>query len=457
MNAPAGHLAGELAANFAAGWRLALGRRPRLSAIHGTPRALLATLVAYWLLVVLAAKLDAGATSHFWIWGLATELACFQTWLLALVVASWAARALHDAARLGVVLLNAALPVALISGGSAHVAAALAGSAAAVHDDLWRTATLAWLALIFLRALMMLPRTPWPRALAAAGSYAGGLAAIAFVLPQAALFYRPQPATPTIDVEGVYYHQAGLLDAALAGLAAPVPGRVDVYFLAVAPYAGQDVFLREVRAARSIVEHRLGLHDHTLLLVNHPETRDTLPLANLPNLSRALARLGQVIDRDEDMVFVYLTSHGDDDATLAADFAGIAPNDIHGDDLRAALDAAGIRWRVVVISACYSGSFVAPLRSPDTLLITAAAADRSSFGCSHENAWTYFGEAFFADALGRTTDLAAAAELARSAIAAREAREGLEASQPQIVSGTRIGAQLARWQEELGTEHARGR
>ncbi|MGE0484248.1 MAG: C13 family peptidase [Gammaproteobacteria bacterium] len=449
MSAPAPHLAAELAANLAAGWQLALGRRPQLSAIHDSPRAVVATLTAYWIVVMLAAKLGAGATSTFWNWGLAAELAHFQAWLLALLVACWAARALHDAARLGVVLLNAAIPVALVSGGGALLVETVTGAHAGGSEDFRHAATLAWLLLIFLRALALLPRTPWPRALAAAASYASGLAAIALLLPRADLFYRPQPVPPAIDVEAVYYHQAALLDDALANLTAPVLGQVDVYFLAVAPFAGQDVFLREVRAAENIVEQRLGLRGHTLALVNHPDTRDTLPLANVPNLTRALARLGTMIDRDEDIVFVYLTSHGDEDATLAADFAGIAPNDIHAHELRAALDDAGIRWRVVVISACYSGSFVAPLRSPDTLLLTAAAADRSSFGCSHENAWTYFGEAFFAEALAQTTDLVQAARLASAAIARREADEGLPPSQPQIVPGARIGAQLARWQAEL--------
>ena len=68
-------------------------------------------------------------------------------------------------------------------------------------------------------------------------------------------------------------------------------------------------------------------------------------------------------------------------------------NDLRAAELRSILDAAGIGWRVIVISACYSGSFVDELRSDRTLVITASRADRNSFGCSNEADMTYFGRA----------------------------------------------------------------
>lgn len=450
MSTTSSNLAAALAGNLAAGWRLAFGQPLRLADIRASAGVVIATAVGYGCIVLLAARLAAGAASLFWVWGLVAELARTQVWLAALVLACWCVHALHDTARLGVVLLNALLPVAVLGHGSALLAGALAGDAYAPQGDLWRASVVAWQVLLFARALALVPRAARHRRLAALGSYVGALLAMALWLPRASPFYRPEPLPPpVIDVEQVYYHQQALLEDQFAALTAPVPGRVDVYFVAVAPFAGQDVFVREVRAARAIVERRLALAGHTVTLVNHADTQDTLPLANLPNLRRTLDHLGHLIDREEDVVFVYLTSHGSDDATLAAEFSAIAPNDIHGADLRDALDAAGIRWRVVVISACYSGSFVDALRSATTLLVTAAAADRSSFGCSNDNDWTYFGEAFFAGALGETTDLVDAAHLARRAIARREAAEGLEPSRPQVVVGARIAAQLARWHREL--------
>ncbi|MBP0661851.1 hypothetical protein J8J07_23315, partial [Mycobacterium tuberculosis] len=67
--------------------------------------------------------------------------------------------------------------------------------------------------------------------------------------------------------------------------------------------------------------------------------------------------------------------------------------------LRQSLDKSGIKWRVIVVSACYSGSFINGLKSPETLVITASAANKSSFGCSNEAEYTYFGQAFFAESL----------------------------------------------------------
>ena len=73
--------------------------------------------------------------------------------------------------------------------------------------------------------------------------------------------------------------------------------------------------------------------------------------------------------------------------------------DLTGEALADALRASGIKWRVIVISACHSGAFIESLKDPYTMVITAAAPDRTSFGCSDDRDLTYFGEAFFRDSL----------------------------------------------------------
>ena len=72
------------------------------------------------------------------------------------------------------------------------------------------------------------------------------------------------------------------------------------------------------------------------------------------------------------------------------------------------LNASGARYRVVIISACYSGVFARALAGPRTLVITAAAPDRPSFGCEDGATWTYFGDAFFNQALRSSRNLAEA-------------------------------------------------
>ena len=64
--------------------------------------------------------------------------------------------------------------------------------------------------------------------------------------------------------------------------------------------------------------------------------------------------------------------------------------------------------------------------------MTAARADRVSFGCSEENDFTYFGRALFAEALNETDDLARAFELAKTRVAEREQADDFEPSEPQL-------------------------
>jgi hypothetical protein len=107
------------------------------------------------------------------------------------------------------------------------------------------------------------------------------------------------------------------------------------------------------------------------------------------------------------------------------------------------LDDSGIRWRVIVVSACYSGIFIKPLKTDTTLIVTAADARHSSFGCEDERELTYFGEAFFRDSLPSAPSIESAFAQARDIVRRREADEGQEHSNPQIYIGRQIRAKLS--------------
>src|SRR5258706_523785 len=109
-----------------------------------------------------------------------------------------------------------------------------------------------------------------------------------------------------------------------------------------------------------------------------------------------------------------------------------------------ALQDAGIKWRVIVVSACYSGGYIEPLRDDNSIVITASAAERTSFGCETGRDFTYFGEAYFRDALARTRSFTQAFELAKSTVAKREAEEKLVASLPQMWVGPAIAERLKK-------------
>jgi hypothetical protein len=275
--------------------------------------------------------------------------------------------------------------------------------------------------------------------------YAGGVYVALAVLPDAEMFYVESELPEPLDVEETYYAQDALLARQLTGLRAQDPDAVDLYFIAAGAYAGEDVFMHEIQAARVIAERDLGLDGRVVSLINHASTRAEVPLASRHNLARAVAGIAEVMDREQDVLLLYLTSHGGEDARLAVEFGDLGLNDLHAGELRAMLDAAGIEWRVVIVSACYSGSFIPALRSPTTVVMTAAAADRSSFGCGHGSRWTWFGRALFVDALADGGDFVAIFERARAAVAAREQAEGRQPSEPQLAIGERIAAHLAGW------------
>jgi hypothetical protein len=116
--------------------------------------------------------------------------------------------------------------------------------------------------------------------------------------------------------------------------------------------------------------------------------------------------------------------------------------------LKTALDESGIKWRVIVISACYAGGFVDPLKDDYTLIITASDATHQSFGCSNEADFTYFGQAYF-DALQNDYSFINAFAAAKSSIEKRENAENKEASNPQMHEGAGIRRKLEQLETRL--------
>ena len=76
--------------------------------------------------------------------------------------------------------------------------------------------------------------------------------------------------------------------------------------------------------------------------------------------------------------------------------------------------------------------------------MTASRADRNSFGCAHENFWTFFGNAFFDRGLKSTTSLIGAFEVARQQVKAWETVDKLVPSEPQIFVGEAIRPVIER-------------
>lgn len=262
------------------------------------------------------------------------------------------------------------------------------------------------------------------------------------------LFYAGQdpdarPQRTRVNAEEVFDAQPELLQSAARTLRRGQPGVPALYFLGFASYADQDVFKKETLYAKELLDSRFGTHGRSLVMINHADTASQLPLASGTNLRRALKMIGRRMNRQEDVLFVYLTSHGSQKHGLASQFWPLSLNDIPAEKLKAYLDEAGIKWRVLLVSSCYSGHFVDVLKDDFTLVMTASATDKQSFGCSNTRDFTYFGEAVFKDALNRERAFIPAFQSAITAIQQREVSEKLEPSSPQLFIGARIGEKLS--------------
>ncbi len=218
---------------------------------------------------------------------------------------------------------------------------------------------------------------------------------------------------------------ADMLEAVPASTAA-----AELYSLTVAGDGRQSVFMREVDYVDALLAERFAARGQ-ITLVNHRDQLTERPLATRETIARAVRTLAERSGA-EDLIFIYLTSHGSADHQLALAQPRMALEDLPATDLATLLQPLAERDKVVVISACYSGGFIEPLKSPNTLVITAARADRVSFGCSEESDFTYFGRALFAEALQQTRDIVQAFTLAQARVAEREQADHYQASEPQI-------------------------
>ena len=247
--------------------------------------------------------------------------------------------------------------------------------------------------------------------------------------------------------EQVLYAQPHLLQKALDRLGPRVRNVPNLYLVSFAGDGSEDVFRNEAEYAAQLFRQRYGPRAHTVVLANNPTTLDTTPLASWSNLETVLTGLSQAMDPQQDILMLYLTTHGDPEHTLLVDMDPLPLDQIGAQDLAGILAEHAFKWKVVVVNACYSGGFVPPLAGDGTLVITAARPDRSSFGCGSDSDATYFGRAWLVDALNQTPDPIAAFQLAQAEVARWEQQDKPTPSEPQISLGDGIAAQLARWRQ----------
>ncbi len=382
-------------------------------------------------------------------------------WALAALFSAWLLAALRSDSSLVLPLACAGFGLACWESVAASLLAVAADTVPAIDRSYLALSWLppAWTALAYGLAAMRLC-APASRSGRAAAFLLSGLLVLA---PQAAIdpasrLWTGEPGADPASAGGpdgaqseqTLYRQYDLLDDALDAVAPGQEGVTELFTISFGGDGSQDVFVNEASGADLVLADVFDSGPHSLVLANSVARPQERPFATVSSLQRALATMADRMNGDEDVLALFLTSHGSPDHHLAVSLPPYQFEDLTPERLRALLDEAGIRFRVIIVSSCYAGGFVAPLSGPDTMVIAASAADRASFGCRDGAQWTDFGRAYFAEALARSASFEGAFRIASRAIAEREAQEGLSPSQPQISVGEGIRRQLQRLETRRG-------
>ena len=251
-------------------------------------------------------------------------------------------------------------------------------------------------------------------------------------------------------LEQALYSEAQRLDQQLQRLQPGVAGVTELFYLGVAGDGSQRVFGREIDFITQQLQQQFPLDGRAVTLINDRFRIGDASMATRVSLEKAVQALAAKMNADEDVLLLYLTSHGSEDHQFALNQNGLRLPDLDAPTLAEILRKSGIRYQILMVSACYSGGFLPVLEAPDRLVMTAAAADRTSFGCSDDSDMTYFGKAFFREALPAQPDWVKAFGVARAWIEQRERQEEKTPSLPQIAVGKRIESKLAQLRRRQG-------
>ena len=230
------------------------------------------------------------------------------------------------------------------------------------------------------------------------------------------------------------------VQAQLRALLPQRPGIIDNYALIIGGDASDEVFRKETIAVRRALDGILGTQGRSVVLLNHRSL--PAPEVTFNSLGQVLQAIGRQMNRDEDVVWLHLASHGGVDHKLVLSYPGRDLYWLTPTHLRRMLDEAHIRYRVIVVSACYSGGFVPALAGPETLVATASAASRQAYGCGKVSDITEFSKALYLKALRQTRSVLEAMHLAQQIIHEEERARHAAHSYPQVRSGAAIEARL---------------
>jgi hypothetical protein len=443
-----------LGRNLAAGLRLAFFMPVDATAFRVSAAQLVLLVLVSAAIDVDADWLRAAPDARFSVLGAHGEL--FALGLLALTAAVLAALRRERALYLGLpVVILASFPAIQV----VHLLPDLprqGNAVAGLTRDVFDAALFAWMLIVAIRAVFVCTDRQ--------GRHRRVFAVIGGVIVIAPIWFSPllgpiepwwlqndaaaAPNAMNPASEPVLAAQQFLMDRALDQLDDERRGVTDLYFVGFAPDARRPGFVSDVEAAQRAMDNRWHTSGRSLVLVNSPLTLAERPFATITNLRAALLEIGDLVDADDDVVMVYLTGGSGADHALTAVNPPLELVNLSPPGLKQLLDAAGIRWRIVVVSTCGAGAWNDALADDETIVIASSAAAERGEDCAGSVAATRFGDAFFGQ-MGKTDDLQAAFDAAKKRLAA------LGAPTPVMTIGPAIAEHLKSLRAHQGRTVAR--
>jgi hypothetical protein len=228
---------------------------------------------------------------------------------------------------------------------------------------------------------------------------------------------------------------AALVTTLAMGAAPPAASPVEHWqVVLVAGDTAQPVFDNAVKAVDLwLAQHGVAAPDIHRLAAS-ATTSD--PAVEPATLDRVLGRIAALHAQPGEGCFVFITSHGGHNLGI---YLSRQDEMLRPSALARALKAGcGAVPTVVIVSGCYSGTFArGAMAAPNRIILTAARADRPSFGCAAERTYTVY-DSCLLGALPHATTWRGVFIETKDCVELRERQLDAEPSHPQASFGAAV-------------------
>ena len=209
------------------------------------------------------------------------------------------------------------------------------------------------------------------------------------------------------------------------------PGRI--IFAGFAMHSQSKAFRNDVQLAEKLVSE-IDPNALMLRLANPAKDQSAdWPQATAENFALVMAKTAEVA-RPRDRLLLFISTHANP-GLLSVNAGGKNQQPITPRILSDALAPLAKVPTLVVLSACYSGAFIEPLKAPNRVVLTATDVRNTSFKCQYTGNNTPFAEALFGQAGAENLSITDWMGAAQKSIAAQEKRRKLPASKPLAFVG----------------------